>query len=406
MKWIVLLRICVRTLLKNKLRSLLTSLGMTIGVASIIAMLAIGRGAKSQLEEEIASLGDNVITVASGNISRGGIAAGFGSAPTLTIDDAQAIKGEVGEIAGTSPEIRKSEQVAAGNQNWSTTIIGVSAEYFSIRNWSFTTGGTFDDRDTRGSAKVAIIAQTVAIQLFSDPETAVGHQIRIGIVPFSIIGLLAPKGFSAIGQDQDDVVYIPYTTEINRIAGSRSLRTILVQANSRSEMATAQEEITSLLRQRHHTHDDHDDDFSVRTQEDVEKLANSTTEVLTLLLLAISSVSLVVGGIGIMNIMLVSVTERTREIGIRMALGAKSRDILMQFLLEAVTLSSIGGVFGISVGAFVGWSMSFAAKWPIATSWTADLLAFLYSAAVGIFFGFYPARQAARLDPIEALRYE
>ncbi len=399
------LRIALRALRRNKLRTVLTMLGIIIGVGAVIAMVGIGNGAKAQVEAQIASLGQNVILIFSGNVSRGGVSSGWGSAGTLSLDDAEAIRREVQGVAAVSPEVRTMTQVAAGNQNWSTQVLGESAEYFDLRQWSFSAGASFSEQDVRGANKVAVIGKTTAQQLYGldDP---IGQILRVKNVPFVVVGVLGPKGLSVMGSDQDDVAIMPYTSAMKRVMGVTTLRTILVQAATTPLLAPVQQQIQDLLRQRHRLAPGRDDDFTVRNQQEIAEMATATSKIMTLLLAAIASVSLVVGGIGIMNIMLVSVTERTREIGIRMAIGARGRDILLQFLIEAVTLSLIGGIIGIGVG--IGVSQILAAKlnWPTLVSTSSVVAAFVFSAAVGIFFGYYPARKASQLDPIDALRYE
>ena len=399
------LRIALRALRRNKLRTVLTMLGIIIGVGAVIAMVGIGNGAKAQVEAQIASLGQNVILIFSGNVSRGGVSSGWGSAGTLSLDDAEAIRREVQGVAAVSPEVRTMTQVAAGNQNWSTQVLGESAEYFDLRQWSFSAGASFSEQDVRGANKVAVIGKTTAQQLYGldDP---IGQILRVKNVPFVVVGVLGPKGLSVMGSDQDDVAIMPYTSAMKRVMGVTTLRTILVQAATTPLLAPVQQQIQDLLRQRHRLAPGRDDDFTVRNQQEIAEMATATSKIMTLLLAAIASVSLVVVGIGIMNIMLVSVTERTREIGIRMAIGARGRDILLQFLIEAVTLSLIGGIIGIGVG--IGVSQILAAKlnWPTLVSTSSVVAAFVFSAAVGIFFGYYPARKASQLDPIDALRYE
>ena len=397
--------IAARALRRNVLRTVLTMLGIIIGVGAVIAMVSIGNGAKAQVEAQIAGLGQNVVLVFSGSMTKGGVHTGWGGAGTLTVEDATAISREVTGVVANSPELRTVSQVAAGNQNWYTSIIGEGADYLDIRQWPLADGANFTEQDTRSANKVAIIGKTIARQLYNDGDT-IGQIIRIKNVPLVIVGELTPKGLSVMGTDQDDVIIIPYTSAMKRVLGVTMLRGINVQAASINALTDVQQQIIDLLRQRHRIAPGRDDDFTVRTQQEIAEAATATSKVMTLLLGAIASVSLMVGGIGIMNIMLVSVTERTREIGIRMAVGAKGRDILMQFLIEATTLSLVGGIIGIALG--VGSSQLLAAKmnWPTLTSASSIVIAFFFSAAVGIFFGFYPARKAAALDPIDALRYE
>jgi putative ABC transport system permease protein len=398
-------KIAFRALRRNKLRSALTALGIIIGVGAVIAMVSIGNGAKAQVEQQIASLGENVILIFSGSITSSGIRTGWGSAGTLKIDDAEAIRREVPGVIGVSEEIVSTSQVSAGNQNWFTRIFGESPEYFDIRKWPLSDGAIFTPQDVRSANKVCVIGRTTATQVFGS-ENPIGQVLRIKGVPFLVTGVLTPKGLSPQGTDQDDIVVMPYTSAMKRVVGGSTLRGINVQVASPNDLAPAQQQITELLRQRHNIRPGRDDDFTVRNQQEIAEAATETSRVMSLLLGAIASVSLIVGGIGIMNIMLVSVTERTREIGVRLAVGAHGRDILTQFLIEAVTLSSIGGVIGIAVGLGASQVLSAVAHWPTLISLGSIIVAFFFSAAVGIFFGFYPAREAARLDPIEALRYE
>ena len=400
-----IIRVALRALRRNKLRSVLTALGIIIGVGAVITMVGVGQGAKNQVEAQIASLGRNVVLVFSGNFSSRGVNSGWLSAGTLSVPDVEAIRLEISDVVGVSPEVRRSFQVAAGNQNWFTSIVGSSASYFEIRQWELINGAGFTDQDVRGATKVCVFGKTVAEQLFGE-EDPVGHIVRISNVPFIILGVLAPKGLSIMGTDQDDVIIMPYTSAMKRLMGGTMLRTVLVQTDSFEDLNTVREQINDLLRQRHRIAEGKDDDFTVRTQEEIAQMATATSRIMSLLLAAIAAVSLIVGGIGIMNIMLVSVTERTREIGIRMAVGARSRDILLQFLVEAVTLSSLGGLIGIGLGLGTAELLSKVAGWPTLVPMTAVVVSFVFSAAIGIFFGFYPARKAARLDPIEALRFE
>ncbi len=405
MKTTATLKIALRALRRNKLRTVLTMLGIVIGVGAVIAMVSIGNGAKAQVESQIASLGQNVILIFSGSTTRGGMNTGWGSAGTLAVEDADAIRREIPTVLNVSPEVRTFSQVAAGNQNWLTQVLGESADYLEIRQWPLTDGAMFTEQDVRSAAKVVIIGATTARQLFGD-NSPVGQILRIKNSPFIITGLLAPKGLSVMGSDQDDVAVVPYTSAMKRLTGTTVLRSIAVQASSPLTLVETQQQITELLRQRHRIMPGREDDFTVRTQQEIAEMATATSKIMTVLLGAIASVSLLVGGIGIMNIMLVSVTERTREIGIRMAVGAQGRDILLQFLTEAITLSLIGGVLGILLGVGTSQLLATKMKWPTLTSPSSILIAFFFSAAVGVFFGFYPARKAARLDPIDALRYE
>ncbi len=399
------IKIAVRALFRNKMRAFLTMLGIICGVAAVIVTVSLGKGAKSQIEEQIASLGQNVIQVFSGSMTRGGVHTGWGGAGTLTMEDADAIQREVPGVTVISPEVRSSAQIAAGNENWSTQILGESADYFTIREWPIVQGSIFSEQDVRSANKVAVIGKTIADQLFPGEEP-VGQILRIRNSPFIIVGVLLAKGFNMYGQDQDDLVVVPYTSAMKRLLGTTSIRSINVQAVSPEMLAPVQQQINSLLRQRHRITPDRDDDFTVRTQEEIAQRFNEASETMRNLLAGVAAVSLIVGGIGIMNIMLVSVTERTREIGIRMAVGARARDVMLQFLIEAVTLSAIGGVIGIFGGIGASKFLTWWKSWPTLTPVAWVMISVACSALVGILFGFYPARKASQLDPIDALRYE
>ena len=394
----------------NALRSALTMLGIIIGVGAVIAMIGIGAGAQSQIQDQIKSLGSNLLILLSGTVTSGGVRLGSGSQLTITEDDAYAIQREVPEVQVAAPSSRGSGQVVAGNQNWSTVLQGITPEYMEAREWEVADGRPILQDEVDGSAKVALLGQTVVRNLFPAGD-AVGQSIRIRKVPFTVVGVLGRKGQSLIGQDQDDVILVPITTARKRLLGAtqakqRAVNAIAVKVREGEDMGAAETQIRSLLRQRHRLQPQQDDDFFLRNLSEVLATRQAASQVMTYLLAAVASVSLVVGGIGIMNIMLVSVTERTREIGLRMAVGARRRDILAQFLVEATTLSLIGGTVGIALGlgaaALIGWM----AEWPIEIPFFAILLAFGFAAAVGMFFGYYPARKASRLEPIEALRYE
>ncbi|HEX3623868.1 MAG TPA: ABC transporter permease [Verrucomicrobiae bacterium] len=405
MRIFAILEIALRALRRNKMRTLLTMLGMIIGVAAVISMVGIGNGAKAQVQAQIASLGQNVILVWAGNVTRGGYHSGFGSAGTLTLEDAQAIQTEIPGITIISPEVRGYEQVAALDQDWYTTVMGESDQYFDLRQWPLIEGAPFGPHDIRAMSKVCVIGKTVARQIFGDTDP-LGQIIRIRNVPFTVCGVLWPKGLSVMGSDQDDVIIMPYTSAMKRVLGANSLRAMDIQAATPALLQPVQDQIVGLLRQRHHSHNFQDDDFTVRNQQEIAEMATATATTMTYLLAAIACVSLVVGGIGIMNIMLVSVTERTREIGIRMAVGARGSDIMLQFLIEAVSLSALGGLIGIGLGVTTSKIISAQKDWPVQTPILWIVAAFFVSAAVGVFFGFYPARKASRLDPIDALRYE
>jgi putative ABC transport system permease protein len=405
MWYLAIIKIAFRALRRNKLRTILTMLGIIIGVGAVIAMVALGRGAKAQVQARIAALGQNTLMVFSGSVNRGGVYSGFGGAGTLTVEDAQAIESEVSGVAAVSPEVRTGGQITAGNNNWSTEGRGASVDYLSIRQWEIAEGAMFTESDIRSAAKVCVLGQTTADKLFP-AEDPVGQTIRIRNVPMKVLGLLKRKGISMMGSDQDDVIIMPYTTAMKRFAGVTTLRSIHIQAASAEQLTEVQNAITELLRQRHRIQPGRDDDFMIRNSQEFLEAQNATAETMTALLAGIAGVSLLVGGIGIMNIMLVSVTERTREIGIRMAVGARGRDILLQFLIEAVTLSSIGGLLGIALGVGGAELLKIVKNWATLVSPDSVVLSFIVSAAVGIFFGFYPARKASQLDPIEALRYE
>ncbi len=401
-------RIAYRSLRANRMRSVLTMLGMIIGVAAVIAMVAIGAGANERISAQIASVGSNLLLVLPGSTTSGGLRSGFGGAPTLTMGDARAIGRELSAVRYASPTVRAAAPVVYGNQNWSTVIQGVTPEYFAIREWPLAEGRYFTPEEVEAASKVAVIGRTVAVNVFGS-ENPVGKVVRIKRVPFTVIGLLEDKGQSPQGQDQDDTVVAPLTTVQTRLSGSAHIGTVgvvLVQAVDGDSVKEAEGQVVALLRQRHRIQPREDDDFSVRNLSEMLAVAEASTRIMSVLLGAIASVSLVVGGIGIMNIMLVSVTERTREIGIRLAVGARERDILLQFLIEAVVLAASGGAAGILLGIGGSFLISRFAGWSTLIAPGAVFVAFGFSAAVGVFFGFYPARKASRLDPIEALRYE
>ena len=395
-------RIALRALRRNKLRTLLTMLGMIIGVAAVISAIGIGNGAKAQVEAQIASLGQNVVSVFPGSFTAGGARGGWGSMSTLVPEEATAIQSEIPGVVAVSCEVRDRQQVMANGLNWNTQVLGESPDYLGIRAWGLATGEMFTESDVSGAGKVAVIGKTIMDELYGGHDP-VGETIRIRNMPFKVVGVLTPKGVNFFGQDQDDVVIVPYTSMMRRVSRRQYLSAILIQASSPNEMQRIQQDATDLLQQRR---PGRDPDFTVRSQLELAEAATATSKNMTILIGAIASISLVVGGIGIMNIMLVSVTERTREIGIRMAVGARGRDILLQFLTEAVTLSVLGGLMGIVFGFVVSHFISSKASWPTLISPTSVGVAFLFSAAVGIFFGFYPARKASKLDPIDALRYE
>jgi len=401
MRILATIRLAIRALRRNKLRSILTMLGVIIGVGSVIAAVSITTGATKALEERVASLGQNIITVFSGNFTSGAMRGGWGSAPTLTVEDSLALE-NVPNVVAVSPEVRDRDQVLANGLNWNTLILGESPDYPQIRNWNMAGGAIFSDQDVRSVAKVAIIGKTVADQLFPGVDP-VGQTVRLGNIPFKVVGLLESKGFNLFGQDQDDVVIVPYTSHMKRLERRRFLNSIQVQAATAKSIPQVQQDINTLLAARHRSAEP---DFTVRTQVEIAQFATDSSKTMSNLLAAIASISLIVGGIGIMNIMLVSVTERTREIGIRMAVGARERDILVQFLVEAVTLSAIGGIVGIIGGILTAESIAYIKSLPIAVPVGWVIAAVFSSALIGIVSGFYPAWKASQLDPIEALRYE
>ena len=410
MDLVATLRIALRALKVNKLRSILTMLGIIIGVGAVITMIAVGGGAQARVEEQIKSLGSNLMIIIPGSTTSGGVRMGGSSAQTLTEDDAWAITREVQEVQASAPSNRGTGQIIAGNSNWSTVIYGVTPEYMEVRDWFIVSGRGFEPQEVSGAGKVALIGQSVAKQLFGDADP-VDQQIRIRKVPFTVVGMLDKKGQSMMGTDQDDVILVPLATARNRLFGNpqgklRRVGVISVKVRDGQNMKEAEDRIRELMRQRHKLQPGAEDDFTIRNLTEILQAQEASSKVLALLLAAVASVSLLVGGIGIMNIMLVSVTERTREIGLRMAVGARASDILKQFLVEAVTLSLIGGLLGIALGLGGSLAIGEFAGWRTSLSPASVVLAVGFAAAIGIFFGFYPARKASRLLPIEALRYE
>jgi putative ABC transport system permease protein len=400
-----LIRIATQSITKNKMRTLLTMLGIIIGVGAVIVMVSIGQGAKAQIQERIDNLGTNLVVITQGANRSGGVSQGAGTSNRLTLADYEALKRESLSFTGVSPMIVAFAQVVGGSGNWRTGVQGVSTDYLAIRDWPVVDGRPFDESDVRGMRKVAVIGQTVADNLFEGTDP-VGQQLRLRDVPFEIIGVLAKKGQTAEGRDQDDVILAPYTTVQTRLSGHQFIPQILGATANKGDIAAAMEEARGILRETHKLAPYEDDDFTIRNQTELAEAAQGTTEVMTILLAAIASVSLLVGGIGIMNIMLVSVTERTREIGIRMAVGARGGDVLTQFLVEAVVMSVVGGLIGVGAGFGGALLVHHITGWGTAIAPQMVALAIGFSGAVGIFFGFYPARKAAALDPIEALRYE
>ncbi|MCA9456451.1 MAG: ABC transporter permease [Nitrospiraceae bacterium] len=398
-----------RFLNRNRLRSGLTTIGIIIGVGSVIAMVSIGEGAKFAIQAQVASMGTNMILILPGATSVGGVRGGSGGAVTLTVNDALDLQKKVPTLHETGWAKRDVMQIVYGNQNVNVPVNGISPTYLTIRDWSFTSGGPFTEGEMETTSRVALLGQTVVDNLFVPGEDPVGKMIRIKNVPFRIIGVLAPKGQSPTGNDQDDIIFIPFTTAERRVLGTQFLGSVgaLFASTERPEdLPAAVEDIQRVLRDRHHLQPDQPDDFTIRTQVDIGKVQEGTGETLTIMMFSVASISLLVGGIGIMNILLVSVTERTREIGIRMAVGAKHRHILIQFLAEAMTLSMVGGLLGVGFGILGAQATTLVAGWPTIISFEAIMIAFLFSAAVGLIFGIYPANKAARLNPIDALRYE
>jgi len=402
------LRIAFRALKVNKMRSALTMLGIIIGVGAVIAMLAVGTGASKRIAEQISSIGSNLIMILPGATTSGGVRMGSGTQPTLTMGDAEAIQKECSAVSNIAPILSGVAQIVYGHQNWSTGVVGTTPGMLTVRDWPVASGRSFTDQDVKSATKVCLLGQSVVDNLFGDMDP-IGQAVRIKKIPFTVIGVLSTKGQSPQGQDQDDTILVPVTTAQKKLFGTTfpgMVRIIMVKAKSTEDLSSAERQINELLRQRHRIGPKQDNDFTVRNLTSIMQTAEQSTKVMTILLGAIASVSLLVGGIGIMNIMLVSVTERTREIGIRMAIGAKTWDIRLQFIIEALILSLIGGVAGIVIGVSGSEAISFFAGWTTIVSPLSVFLAFGFSGLVGIFFGFYPAYKASLLDPIDALRYE
>ena len=403
------LRVAWRALGRNKLRSFLTALGIVIGVGAVIAMVAIGDGAKARVEQSFAAMGSNMLIVMPGSTSSGGVQGGFGSMPTLTWDDLRAIQTEVPSVRYAAPALRTTTSVVAEDQNWTTSVNGTSPAYFAIRSWSAARGAIFNASDVDSGTKVVVLGQTVADKLFGPGAEAVGTTVRIKGVPFEVVGVLAAKGQSPMGQDYDDAVFVPYTTFQSKLQGGLKnviAGVLFIGASDADATSVAERQITALLRDRHHLASGADDDFSIRNLTEMASATQEGTKTLTTLLAAIAAVSLLVGGIGIMNIMLVSVTERTREIGVRMAVGARPRDILLQFLVEALALSVAGGAIGVALGVSGAAWLARTMGWPMLVRPDVIAIAVVFSGLVGVGFGLYPAQKASRLDPIQALRFE
>jgi len=406
MRLLMILRVALKALNRNKMRTTLTMLGMIIGVAAVIAMVALGKGAQKSIEDQIKSAGTNIINVMSGNFMSMGVRMGSGASNTLTVEDANAIKQMVPGAQYVAAGVSTRNQIIAGNQNWQTRIQGTDVEFPMIRSWGMKYGTFFSTQDITSATKVVVLGSLVATNLFGEEVDPTGQIVRIKNQPFKVVGVLESKGSGTGFEDQDDTAMVPYTTAQKKLMGIQHIQNITVSASSPTTVATTAEAITELLRTRHKIMPGDTDDFMVRTLEEMAAMRTETTRTMTALLAGIAGVSLLVGGIGIMNIMLVSVTERTREIGLRMAIGARSSDVLMQFLVEAVVLSLFGGGIGIALGFGISWGVTEFLTWPTTISTDAVALAFGFSAVIGIFFGFYPATKAAKLDPIEALRFE
>jgi putative ABC transport system permease protein len=407
MTWTITFRIALRALHRNKGRSLLTALGIIIGIAAVIAVVAVGQGASVSMRAQISSMGNNLVMVFPGSMRTGGFHGGAGSVQTLTAEDGEAIERECPRVRGVSPVVRTGAQLVYREKDWGTSIQGVGAQYLAVRAWDVRDGDFFTDADVRSGTRVCVLGATVADQLMPD-EDPVGKTLRIKNMPFRVLGVMTRKGSAAFGQDQDDTVIIPWTTARRVLQNSpfSNVNQLLISLSSMDVMAEARSEIAAILRERHRLARGADDDFTVTDMTEVTQMITQVSRLMTVLLTVIASISLLVGGIGIMNIMLVSVTERTREIGLRLAVGARRRDILLQFLVEAITLSGVGGVLGIALGVITAQVVANINRWPVLVSPGAIAMALGFSAGVGVFFGFYPAWRAARLNPIESLRHE
>jgi len=401
-----LFKVAMNALRRNKMRSFLTMLGIIIGVASVITMLAIGQGSKKSIEDQIASMGSNMLFVIPGSMRMGGVQQGTSGSQRLTVADVNAIRTGCDAIIAVSPEVRSSGQAVYGSSNWPTTIYGGNEQYLEIKSWAIVSGRNFTADEAKGSAKVCLIGRTVADELFGEGVDPTGETIRFKNIPFRIIGLLKEKGQNSFGQDQDDVLIAPYTTVQKRILAQTYIQSIQMSAKSAEASALAQQQVQEVLRRTHKLRENENNDFEIRSQEELATTMTSVTDILTILLGAIAGISLLVGGIGIMNIMYVSVTERTREIGLRMSLGGRGADILMQFLIESIMLSVFGGLIGILLGFAASKVVGALTSWPITVMWSSVILSFAVCTVIGVFFGWYPARRASELDPIDALRYE
>jgi len=401
-----LLKVALNALKRNKMRSFLTMLGIIIGVASVITMLAIGQGSKKSIQDQIASMGSNMLFVMPANMRSGGVQQGNSTSQRLTVADVTAIRSGCDAVIAVSPEVRSSSQAVYGNSNWPTTIYGGNEDYLAIKSWEVISGRNLTAEEARGSSKVCLIGRTVVDELFGEGVDPTGETIRFKKIPFKIIGVLKEKGQNSFGQDQDDVLIAPYTTVQKRILAQTHIQSIQMSARSAEESELAETQVEEVLRSSHKLRDNEDNDFEIRSQEELASTMTSVTDILTILLGAIAGISLLVGGIGIMNIMYVSVTERTREIGLRMSIGGRGLDILLQFLIESIMLSVFGGLIGILMGFGASKIVAVLTSWPISVMWSSVILSFVVCTVIGVFFGWYPARRAAELDPIDALRYE
>ena len=401
-----ILKTSLRAIRRNILRSFLTMLGIIVGIAAVIVGVSMGTGAKAEVDRQIASMGNNLLMIFSGNMSRGGVRGGFGTQPSLTERDYDILRREVTGLAGISPEVRANVQVVAGNQNTAVGVWGVSADFVEIRSWKFQSGENFTETDVRNAAKICLMGKTTAASLFGEGIDPVGQTVSIQNTPITIFGWLASKGANTFGQDQDDIIIMPYTSVMRRLSGDTKFRSLSAAATGQDVMSDVTNQVIAILRQTHQITPDKEQDFSIRSQQEMSDFMNANNRVMTILISAFAGISLVVGGIGIMNIMLVSVTERTREIGIRLAVGARPRDVLRQFLIEAILLSVVGGALGIFTGYWLAPLLTKFAGFPTLISNESVLVAFSVSAIIGVVFGFFPALKAANLDPIDALRYE
>ena len=401
-----LFRIALKALGNNKMRGFLTMLGIIIGVASVITMLAIGQGSKRSIKAQISEMGSNMIMIHPGADMRGGVRQDPAAMQSLKLEDYKAIVNETRYVAACSPSVSSSGQTIFGANNYPTSIYGVTPDYLDIRKYSIAEGDMFGEQDIVSSAKVCVVGKTIVENLFNNGENPIGKIIRFGKIPFRIIGVLTSKGYNTMGMDQDDLILAPYTTIQKRVLAITHLQSIFCSALSEGQTEAAEEEISSILRRNHRLRDTDDDDFNIRSQQELSSMMNSTSDMMTVLLACIAGISLLVGGIGIMNIMYVSVTERTREIGLRMSIGAKGRDILAQFLIDAILISVTGGLIGVVFGIGASWTVKLFAGWPVYVEWYSVILSFVVCTVTGIFFGWYPAQKASGLDPIEAIRYE